>query len=66
MDRGGVAPERWHLSYAPIALNCARLLTAHLLDDAIDGADMRLKDVVTAALPELFERFVINTNRRDD
>lgn len=66
VDRGGVAPERWHLSYAPIALNCARLLTAQLLDDAIDGADMRLKDVVIAALPELFERFVINTNRRDD
>lgn len=31
MDRGGVAPERWHLSYAPLASVCERQLSESLL-----------------------------------
>lgn len=30
-DRGGVAPERWHLSYAPLAVNCAKQVKPELL-----------------------------------
>lgn len=30
-DRGGVAPERWHLSYAPLAAVCGQQLTAGML-----------------------------------
>lgn len=63
VDRGGVAPERWHLSYAPIAQQCERLLSIDLLRATIQGADMLLKEVVLAHLDGIFQRFVINTNR---
>ena len=63
VDRGGVAPERWHLSYAPVALEGARTLTRELLAQTIGQADMLLKDVVLAHLDSIYERFVINTNQ---
>jgi len=61
-DRNGVAPERWHLSYAPLATSFARMLTPNLLRQTIESADMMLKDVVLANLDEIVTRFVTNTN----
>lgn len=61
-DRGGVAPERWHLSYAPVAAVYTRLLTPELLRRTIAAADMLLKDAVLAHLEDIYERFVINVN----
>jgi LAS superfamily LD-carboxypeptidase LdcB len=61
-DRRGVAPERWHLSYAPISSVYTRMLTPELLRATIRQADMQLKDVVLDELDAIFERFVINTN----
>ena len=63
IDRNGVAPERWHLSYAPVASLYARMLTPELLRTTIEEADMMLKDVVLARLDTIFERFVINTKQ---
>jgi oligoendopeptidase F len=60
-DRQGVAPERWHLSYAPIASTCLRLLTVDLLRETVEPADLALKDVVVDHLAEIYRRFVINT-----
>ena len=57
-----MAPERWHLSFAPLATPLAHLLTPDLLREALQQADMRLKDVVLAHLDEIFDRFVMNTN----
>lgn len=62
-DRQGVARERWHLSYAPIAAACERGLTAELLRETIEKADIELKEVVLQQLDEIYERFVTNTNR---
>lgn len=62
IDRRGVAPERWHLSYAPLSSLYARMLTPELLREAIDQADLMLKDVVLARLSVIFDRFVTNTN----
>jgi LAS superfamily LD-carboxypeptidase LdcB len=61
-DRNGVAPERWHLSYAPLATVYARMLSPALLRQTIESADMMLKDVVLAHLDEIVTRFVTNTN----
>jgi LAS superfamily LD-carboxypeptidase LdcB len=61
-DRNGVAPERWHLSYAPIASAYLRLMSPDLLRATLEPADMRLKDVVLEHLDEIFTRFVTNTN----
>lgn len=63
IDRSGVAPERWHLSYAPVASAYARMLTQELLRTTIEEADMMLKEVVLAHLDIIFERFVINTKQ---
>ncbi len=62
-DRGGVAPERWHLSCAPVAASFVEGLSADVLRDTVRAAELRLKDTVLAHLDEIFERFVVNTGR---
>lgn len=57
IDRGGVAVERWHLSYAPIARRCESLLSDRLLADAISSCELVLADSVLAELPDLFPRY---------
>ena len=59
-DRGGVAPERWHLSFAPVASTYLRRLTVDLLRETVERADMALKDVVLDNLAEIHRRFVVN------
>ena len=61
-DRNGVAPERWHLSYGPLANDFAGELTVDVLRSAIVQADLKLKDVVLSQLDEIMDRFVKNTN----
>ena len=61
-DRNGVAPERWHLSYAPVSTPFAHMLSPDLLRQTIQSADMMLKDVVLTSLDEIITRFVTNTN----
>jgi hypothetical protein len=62
-DRHGVAPERWHLSFAPVAVAYERRLTSALLAETLRQAEMALQDVVLAHLDEIYERFVTNTGR---
>jgi LAS superfamily LD-carboxypeptidase LdcB len=62
-DRGGVAPERWHLSCAPAAAMYERQLTTDVLRETVQQAEIELKEVVLQDLDEIYERFVINTNR---
>jgi len=61
-DRGGVAPERWHLSHAPTAAVFRQHLTPDLLRRALVNADLRLRETVLDHLDEIFDRFVINVN----
>lgn len=63
VDRGGVAPERWHVSHAPTAAACERRLTAAVLREVVTQADLRLQHVVLRHLDEIYERFVTNINR---
>jgi len=62
-DRGGVAPERWHLSHEPVASVFQRRLSPELLGGAIREADMGLRDVVLENLDEIYEQFVMNVGR---
>ncbi len=64
-DRGGVAPERWHISYAPVSDVLLRQLTPAVLRETVRGADLRLKDAVLDQLDAIYERFVVNINPRD-
>ena len=61
-DRGGVSPEPWHLSYAPVAKRAEASLTAAklravLTDSAIDG-----KEEVLAALDSVYATYVANVD----
>ncbi len=60
VDRGGVAPERWHLSYAPLSVDCAALSDAAVLRAAWDAAReaLALRAEVEVRLPELLARYV--------
>jgi LAS superfamily LD-carboxypeptidase LdcB len=62
-DRGGVAPERWHLSCAPVAVPLETRLTAEILEETIRNAELGLKTVVLDHLEEIYERFVMNVGR---
>jgi LAS superfamily LD-carboxypeptidase LdcB len=61
-DRGGVAPERWHLSYAPIASLCSQRLDARCLREAWAEASLTQAflslELVEAQLDALLERYV--------
>ncbi len=58
-DRG-VAPEPWHVSYAPVAVEAQAALTREMIADAIGTADMARRDLVLERLDELMERYVTN------
>ncbi|HET8710896.1 MAG TPA: M15 family metallopeptidase, partial [Spongiibacteraceae bacterium] len=57
-DRGGVAPERWHLSYAPLAARYQRCLKLEALWPVIDSPALALRDTIAENWPAIFERFV--------
>jgi LAS superfamily LD-carboxypeptidase LdcB len=58
-DRGGVAAERWHLSFQPLAVECEKALTPALLATVLEAADLRLKDKLLALLPEIYSRYIL-------
>jgi LAS superfamily LD-carboxypeptidase LdcB len=57
-DRGGVAPERWHLSHAPTAARYQRQLTPATLLDELDTPVLALRDAIVAHWPAIYERYV--------
>ncbi|MDB9953685.1 M15 family metallopeptidase [Porticoccaceae bacterium] len=57
-DKGGVAPERWHLSYAPIADIYAREHSVDVIAARLAGSELLLLDVVLENLDEIVRRFV--------
>ncbi len=57
-DRGGVQPEPWHLSFAPVAHGALASMRPELLRAALAEAPLAGRESVFAQLPELFERHV--------
>ena len=60
--RGGVLPEPWHLSYAPVSLPALRALTLEVLAEAIQSSDMLGKEIVVRRLRRIYERYVDNVD----
>lgn len=56
-DRGGTSPEPWHLSYAPLASACQAAHSRELLESAVIGADLELKDEVLRNLDTIYDRY---------
>jgi LAS superfamily LD-carboxypeptidase LdcB len=56
--RGGVQPEPWHLSYAPVASRALPALTLDVLAGALRDVPLAGATVVRRLLPEIHERYV--------
>ncbi len=57
-DRGGIAPEPWHLSYAPLATFFSQHLTQAVLCQQLEQTDLALKQTVLDNLDEIYQRFI--------
>lgn len=62
-DRGGVQPEPWHLSFAPLAADALAALTVDVLgqaleDAALEGVTLEGTEVVQQRLVEIHARYV--------
>ncbi|MFI4914366.1 MAG: M15 family metallopeptidase [Steroidobacterales bacterium] len=59
VDRGGVLPEPWHLSYAPISSRALAQLTLDALARTLSSAAIDGAAVINARLPEIYQRYVL-------
>jgi LAS superfamily LD-carboxypeptidase LdcB len=55
----GVQPEPWHFSFAPVAENARRGLSADVLREAITAAPLLGKEEVLAQIEDLHARYVV-------
>ena len=58
MDRGGIAPEAWHISYMDQANIYQTQLDVDALYSQLAASDLLLKDSVLHNLQYLFERYI--------
>jgi LAS superfamily LD-carboxypeptidase LdcB len=57
-DSGGVAPERWHISYRPVAEQFAARLTHQVIKERLLSAEIALKDTVLQNLDKIYPRYI--------
>lgn len=58
--QGGIAAEPWHLSFMPLAQQCAAQLTPAVVQDALWQSELDDKEYLIEQLPEIFARYVRN------
>lgn len=61
-DRGGVSPELWHLSYAPVSVEALRQLTVDVLQRTLLQSEIEGKALVLERLPEIYRRYLTNVD----
>ena len=61
-DRGGVAPEPWHLSYAPVAGPALEQLTIEVLRSALEEREVAGKAELIHRLAEIHRRYVASVD----
>lgn len=64
-DRGGVQPEPWHLSYAPVSVPALDALTVDVLRDALSHEPIDGLDEIHARLDAIRERYVARIDLPD-
>ena len=58
-DTGGIAPERWHLSYRPLADQYAALQTVDVIALRLQQSKILLLDTVIEHLDEIYNRYIL-------
>ena len=61
-DRGGVQPEPWHLSYAPVAGPALEAFSLQLLREVLAGAGIDAGEAIERRLPDIWARYVVNVD----
>jgi LAS superfamily LD-carboxypeptidase LdcB len=61
-DRGGVHPEPWHLSYAPVSVPALAGMSENVLREAIAGSDLAGRETVLSELTWIYDRFVASVD----
>ena len=59
-DRGGVYPEPWHISYAPIADAALTALTLDVIATALHDENILGKDLILQRLAQIRDDYVLN------
>jgi len=58
-DRGGVQPEPWHLSYAPVSLAALQALTPEVLGEALESQMILGLEIVRSRVRDIHARYVL-------
>jgi LAS superfamily LD-carboxypeptidase LdcB len=61
-DRGGVCPEPWHISYAPVAQPALEALSLAALRRTLADSPLEGQALVLDRLPEIYTRYVLNVD----
>ena len=56
---GGVYPEPWHWSYAPVSVSALAALTPEVIAEAVTGSELLGKERVLARLADVYGRYVL-------
>ena len=61
-QRGGVSPEPWHLSHAPVARRAQQALSLERLREVLAASDIEGKEAVLESLAGNFRRYVLDVD----
>jgi LAS superfamily LD-carboxypeptidase LdcB len=56
--KGGMYPEPWHLSYAPLSMQLVKQVTPELLMRVTEEADILGKELVLQRIPEIYRNHI--------
>lgn len=59
-DRGGISPERWHLSYYPHSRRIMEAFTYSLFKKNLEESDILLKEILLEDGKSIFERYILD------
>lgn len=61
-DRGGVAPERWHISYWLISRRIVDIFTYSIFKKNLEDSELLLKNELLEHSHEIYQRYFLNTD----
>lgn len=59
-DKGGVSPERWHLSYFPISRRVIDVYTFSLFKKNIEESEVMFKEIILDHADDIFQRYLLS------
>ncbi|MGE3611468.1 MAG: M15 family metallopeptidase [Bacteriovoracaceae bacterium] len=59
-DRGGVSPERWHISYYPVSRRMIQDFSFSLFKKNLEENPIELKEIILTNAEEIYHRFILN------